>query len=77
VGGVVMLAYSYPILGVFWSMLIFFGFVVVIWVVIWCFVDDFRRSDHSGLAKAGWAVLIIFLPLIGSLIYMIARPAQV
>jgi uncharacterized membrane protein YjgN (DUF898 family) len=73
---VVMLAYSYPILGVFWSMLIFFGFLVVIWVVIWCFVDDFRRSDHSGLAKAGWAVLIIFLPLIGSLIYMIARPAQ-
>jgi uncharacterized membrane protein YjgN (DUF898 family) len=72
-----MLAYSYPILGVFWSMLIFFGFLVVIWVVIWCFVDDFRRSDHSGLAKAGWAVLIIFLPLIGSLIYMIARPAQV
>jgi uncharacterized membrane protein YcjF (UPF0283 family) len=77
VGGVVMLAYSYPILGVFWSILIFFGFVVVIWVVIWCFVDDFRRSDHSGLAKAGWAVLIIFLPLIGSLIYIIARPAQV
>jgi uncharacterized membrane protein len=72
-----MLAYSYPILGVFWSMLIFFGFLVVIWVVIWCFVDDFRRSDHSGLAKAGWAVLIIFLPLIGSLIYIIARPAQV
>jgi Phospholipase_D-nuclease N-terminal len=74
---VVMLAYSYPILGVFWSMLIFFGFLVVIWVVIWCFVDDFRRSDHSGLAKAGWAVLIIFLPLIGSLIYIIARPPQV
>jgi hypothetical protein len=74
---VVMLAYSYPILGVFWSMLIFFGFLLVIWVVIWCFVDDFRRSDHSGLAKAGWAVLIIFLPLFGALIYMIARPAQV
>jgi Phospholipase_D-nuclease N-terminal len=74
---VVMLAYSYPILGVFWSMLIFFGFFVVIWVVIWCFVDDFRRSDHSGLAKAGWAVLIIFLPLIGAFIYIIARPAQV
>jgi Phospholipase_D-nuclease N-terminal len=51
--------------------------LVVVWVVIWCFVDDFRRSDHNGLAKAGCAVLIIFLPLIGSLIYMIARPAQV
>ena len=72
-----MLAYDFPILGVFWTMFMFFAFVVVIWVVIWCFVDDFRRSDHSGLAKAGWAVLIIFLPLLGALIYMIARPAQV
>jgi hypothetical protein len=38
-------------------------------LVVACgFVDDFRRSDHSGLAKAGWAVLIIFLPLFGALI---------
>ena len=72
-----MLAYSYPLLSVFWTMLWFFAFVVVIWVVIWCFVDDFRRSDHSGWAKAGWAVLIIFLPLLGALIYIVARPPQV
>jgi hypothetical protein len=74
---VVMLAYTYPLLNIFWTMLIFFGFVLVIWVVIWCFVDDFRRTDHSGFAKAGWAVLIIFLPLLGALIYMVARPPQV
>ena len=72
-----MLAYTYPLLNIFWTMLIFFGFVLVIWVVIWCFVDDFRRTDHSGFAKAGWAVLIIFLPLLGALIYMVARPPQV
>jgi hypothetical protein len=72
-----MLAYSYPILGVFWTILIFSAFVVVVWVIIWCFVDDFTRSDHSGWAKAGWAVLIILLPLLGAFIYMIARPAQV
>ncbi len=71
-----MLAYSYPLLNVFWTMLLFFAFVVVIWVVIWCFIDDFRRADHSGLAKAGWAALIIFLPLLGALIYIVARPAQ-
>ncbi len=72
-----MLAYSFPLLSVFWTMLEFFALVVVIWVVIWCFVDDFRRTDHSGLAKAGWAVLIIFLPLLGALIYIVARPPQV
>ena len=72
-----VLAYSFPLLSVFWAMVEFFAFVVVVWVVIWCFVDDFRRTDHSGLAKAGWAVLIIFLPLLGALIYIVARPPQV
>ena len=38
--------------------------------------DNFRRRDHSGLAKAGWTLLVIFLPLIGVLFYMITRPPQ-
>ena len=45
--------------------------------VIWAFIDNFRRHDHSGLAKAGWALVIIILPLLGTLIYLIARPATV
>ena len=71
-----MLAYVYPILGVFWSMLIFFGFFLWIFIVIWVFIDNFRRSDHSGWAKAGWLILIIFVPLIGVCAYLIARPPQ-
>ena len=71
-----MLAYVYPILGVFWSMLIFFGFLLWIFIVIWVFIDNFRRHDHSGWAKAGWLILIIFVPLIGVCAYLIARPAQ-
>lgn len=38
--------------------------------------DNFRRRDHSGWAKAGWTVFLIFLPLIGVLTYMIARPPE-
>jgi hypothetical protein len=38
------------------------------------FADIFRRRDHSGFAKAGWIFLIFVLPLLGILIYMIARP---
>jgi uncharacterized membrane protein len=70
----VMLAYDYPLLGLFWSLLLLFMFVMVGFVVIYTFVDNFRRSDHSGAAKAGWAVLIIVLPLLGALIYILARP---
>jgi len=43
-----MLAYDYPILGVFWTLLLFFLFAAWIFIVIWVFVDNFRRSDHSG-----------------------------
>ena len=69
-----MLAYDYPLLGVFWSLLTLFMFVLVGFVVIYTFVDNFRRSDHSGVAKAAWALLIIVLPLFGALIYILTRP---
>ena len=71
-----MLGYSFPLLSLFWSMLMFFGLFLMIWLIIWCFVDNFRRRDHHGLAKAGWTVLILFIPIFGALIYIIARPAS-
>ena len=69
-----MLAYDYPLLGIFWSLVMLLMFGLVAFVVIYTFIDNFRRSDHSGVAKAGWALLIIVLPLLGALIYILARP---
>ncbi len=71
-----MLAYSFPLLSLFWAMLMFAGLVIVVFFIIWCFVDNFRRKDHHGLAKAGWTVLILVIPVIGALIYIIARPVD-
>ncbi len=71
-----LLAYSFPLLSLFWAMLIFAGIFLMIWFIIWCFVDNFRRKDHHGMAKAGWTILILFLPILGALIYIIARPAE-
>jgi hypothetical protein len=48
--------------------------VLVIWIFIALFADIFRRKDISGGAKAGWILLIFILPLIGALIYVVARP---
>ena len=56
-------------------MLVFFAWVIFIWLVVMILYDNFARHDHSGWAKAGWTILVIFLPFIGVLIYMIARPA--
>jgi len=69
-----MIATDYPLLDIFWSMLMFFLLFAWIWILIVVFADNFRRNDHSGWAKAGWTLLIICLPFLGVLIYMIARP---
>ena len=61
-------------LDVFWYMLVFFLWIMFFWVFISVVADIFRRDDIHGWKKAGWLLLIIILPLIGILIYVIARP---
>jgi hypothetical protein len=70
----VLFGADYPFLDVFWTMMIFFAWVIFIWLLIMVLADNFRRHDHSGWAKAGWTLFVIFVPLIGVLVYMIARP---
>ena len=60
---------------VLWYMIIFFFWFMFIWMFIGVFADIFRRRDLSGWAKAAWLIGIVILPLLGVLIYMIARPA--
>ena len=55
-------------------MAVIFIWMMVIWMFIAVFADIFRRRDHGGWAKAGWILLIFILPLLGILIYLIARP---
>jgi hypothetical protein len=50
--------------------------VIWIYLLILVLADNFRRPDHSGWAKAGWTLFVIFLPLLGVLVYMIARPRE-
>jgi hypothetical protein len=55
-----------------WS---FWFFIWISAIFIWfrCLFDMFSDSTLSGWAKAGWAVLLIFVPWVGALIYLIAR----
>ena len=64
---------SYPLLNIFWTMLIFFLWVIWIWILIMVFIDIFRSHDLSGGAKALWFVFVLFIPVIGVLVYLIAR----
>ena len=66
-------SYSYPLLGAFWTILEVFLWVLWIWVLIYVFIDIFRSRDLSGWAKALWFIFVLFIPLIGVLVYLIAR----
>ena len=51
-------------------------FVAIPLFISWIYtvVDIFMRPDVSALGKFGWLVLVLFVPLLGMLIYFIARP---
>lgn len=59
---------------VIWSMVAFFFWFTFVWIFISLFGDIFRRDDLSGAAKAGWILVLIVLPFLGSLIYIALRP---
>src|SRR5690242_2846889 len=64
---------GYPLLDAFWTMIIFFAWVIWFWMLIVIFSDLFRRDDIGGWGKAGWFVLVLLVPYIGVLVYLIAE----
>ncbi|MFF7641973.1 SHOCT domain-containing protein [Streptomyces canus] len=67
------LAYDYPLLSVFWSMFLFFLWIMWFVLLFRVVVDIFRDDALSGWAKAGWLVFTIVLPFLGVFVYVIAR----
>lgn len=61
----------------FWEVLLwsFWFFIWIAAIMVWfrCLFDLFGDSSLSGWGKAGWAILLIFVPWLGALIYLIAR----
>jgi Phospholipase_D-nuclease N-terminal len=68
-----MFAADYPFFDVFWTIVIFFTWVLWIWVVVAILSDVFRRGDIGGFTKALWVIFLIVLPFLGALIYLIAQ----
>jgi len=65
--------YNYPLLDFFWTIFEIFLWVIWIWILIWIFIDIFRSHDLSGFAKALWFLFVLFIPLVGVLVYLIVR----
>jgi hypothetical protein len=47
--------------------------VLWIWVAVRVLVDVFSSPDLSGWSRAGWLLLIVLVPLLGVVVYLIAR----
>jgi hypothetical protein len=69
----VYLAYDYPVLGTFLTMVLFFLWVLWLVVLFRVIADIFRDQQMSGWGKAGWLVFVLVLPFLGVFIYVIAR----
>ena len=68
-----ILATSYPLLEIFWTILVFFAFVVWLMILFTVLSDIFRRHDTTGAVKVAWIVAIILLPYLGTFIYLITQ----
>jgi hypothetical protein len=68
-----VLAYTYPLMGIFWTMM--FWFLWIAWIVLLFRViaDIFRSHDLGGGAKAGWSIFVILIPWLGVLVYLLSR----
>jgi Phospholipase_D-nuclease N-terminal len=59
-----------------WEFFIVMAVVLPI-MALWlgCIIDAIMRPDIGGWAKALWVLFILFVPLIGSIVYIVTRPA--
>ena len=51
---------------------------IVLFLVIWAkfVLDALRRPDLGAGAKAGWTLGMLFLPLLGILVYLLLKPSD-
>lgn len=68
-----MLAYDYPLLGAFWTVLWVFLWIAWIVLLFKVILDVFRSHDIGGWAKALWAIFVVLIPWLGVLVYLIVR----
>jgi uncharacterized membrane protein len=57
----------------FWWFFCVYAFVAILWALFAVFGDLFRDDKLSGWLKAVWMLFLVFVPVLGVLVYMIAR----
>jgi hypothetical protein len=68
---------DFPLQGIIWTILMFFGLALVVWLLITVLSDVFRREGMSTLERVAWTVGVFLFPILGSLVYLITRGRDV
>jgi hypothetical protein len=68
-----VLAADYPFLDLFWTMVVFFLWILWFWLLFTVIADIFRRQDITGWVKTAWLVFAICLPFLGIFVYLITQ----
>jgi hypothetical protein len=71
-----MAAYDYPLLSLFWTMLEFFALLIWFFAIAAVIIDIFRSPDIGGWAKALWFLFVLFMPIVGLVVYLVVRGTQ-
>ncbi|QIP87885.1 SHOCT domain-containing protein [Streptomyces sp. Tu 2975] len=67
------LAYDYPVLGAFWTVMWIFLWVMWLLLLFRIIVDIFRDDRMNGWLKSAWLIFVLVVPFLGALVYVIAR----
>jgi hypothetical protein len=62
-----------PLLDLFWTMFLFFCWILWFWLLFRVYADLFSRRDIGGWAKTGWVLFTILLPFLGVFVYLITQ----
>lgn len=68
-----LLAYDYPLMDVFFSVIYVVLWITFIMTLLYVLGDVFRAKDMRGIAKAVWLLWILFMPFVGVMTYVIVR----
>jgi len=68
-----LLAYDYPLLGVFLTIGFFVLFLIWLLLLVLIVADLLRDRGPSGLAKAVWLFVLILVPFAGVIAYVVVR----
>jgi hypothetical protein len=62
-----------PLLDLFWTMFLFFCWILWFWLLFRVYGDLFSRRDIGGWAKTGWVLFTFVLPFLGVFVYLISQ----